>query len=364
MRATYGRLVFVSLCIIRRAPALKRLQRVVSEAGAAENALRGAAGASLDASESGDSLGHKDQLPQPDAILVAYNMSSSSSPDGPPRERCANATAANRRPKDRCLILTHIPKAGGTSLFDFFVANGLKLWARYGSMAWDEDPRGFISDRPVGTQTPFHDADVYMGHFTPQFKAYLQHHGMKRNCYEATMLRNPLERVASSLFFHNQHGVPNEALFIEMLRNATGPGWGLGRFPKYMEGGININGQHQYYNTQAKILGAQEFASPIYDKHFFGSWDQVDLNKAIQQVSAGYDHVGFAENYEHSLDVFMNMFGLQGKPQVIRKNRSKNPGFKDLSPELQHLIRQWTVEDQKLYVHAVRQWWDESLCAE
>jgi hypothetical protein len=233
--------------------------------------------------------------------------------------------------KDTCLIMYHVPKCGGTSLHRFFNDNGLKLWTHYGTLDPNSPPP--YSDR--GHAVSFLSADVYMGHWTPAFKHILRDRfGMKRNCYEATVLREPYDRVASALFFHHS-GYTQEQL-IGLMKE--GP----------------VRETIEYYNDECRRFGSAENVWDTYSQ----AYKNENLAKASCNASAAVrrlselDFVFSTSNFRNILDTLGALFGLKDikLPPVL--NGSKSPGFKQLLPELQRLISSGNEKDMEVFASA------------
>lgn len=237
-----------------------------------------------------------------------------------------------KKGKDRCLILYHIPKSAGTSLQHFFTDKGLRLWTHYGIMT-DETALP-TSDRDSKPFEPL-DADVFMGHFTPDFRRKLREFGMTRNCYEATVLRDPLERVASALYYH--HPQENQNLYTQRMSHPSAD---------------NV----EYFDDICRRFD-HSTSWNSYDKSYRNSYRiPCDLTKAKAQLSA-LDFVLFTSDYQKTLTTLGAIFGNQTLPSSSAvENSSKNPGFRKLKPKLRSLIRKANKEDSLLYSWAEQRW--------
>lgn len=130
----------------------------------------------------------------------------------------------------KTIILTHIPKCGGTSLLKQLQASGLNLFLDYdhfpSELAWFDNRRKH-RDRETSFLT-FERFDVVIGHFPIwRYASELYDH--------AVILRDPVERAISEYFFYkyvvNERNpaiiaaIPliasiksNEVSFVEFLR--------------------------------------------------------------------------------------------------------------------------------------------------
>lgn len=247
--------------------------------------------------------------------------------------------------KDKCLILYHIPKCAGSSLMKYFNDNGLRLWTHYGDMTgMDHLPRTDRSDKDF---EPL-DADIFMGHFMPKnFKQKLREFGMTRNCYEATVLRDPFERVASALYFHqslrqaDRNGDQDQELHVQRMSHAS------------------VETLEYFDDICRRFQTGHSMPWDGYSQSYRESYKSAcNVSQAKEQLSA-LDFVLFTEDFQTVLTTFGSIFGIRPASPTFNskslvKNKSRNPGFKDLNPKLRDLIEKANLNDSELYNWAVQ----------
>lgn len=256
--------------------------------------------------------------------------------------------------KDKCLIFYHVAKTAGETLHAWFHDNGLKLWSHY-RPTFDIEPfndtRNLpLSDRDLGTK--FLEADVYMGHWAPEVtNTLLSAKNLGRNCYEVTMLRDPLER-ATSMFFYGTLGNP-VTLFKSMLKHPD----------MFMD-------HPDFNNDQGNFLMDRRWYFDHICRQFSGlttTWDEFDiaygdkLNSTcnVERAKARLlklDGVGFVEDIMVFVKKLGDMLGLSAKNRkpVQRMNKRKHPRYKQLTLETQQLVRNVNQVDVNLHDWARR----------
>lgn len=267
----------------------------------------------------------------------------------PALERAAlpSVNKADYREKDNCLIVYHVPKCGGNSLMKFLQDNGLRLWTNYGPLNDNSDLRTIPSDHDADVS--FLDADVYMGLWPPGFKQHLRDNGMHRNCYEATVLRKPLDRVSSNLFFWFS-GNSTDDLFRVM---ANGPEYN-GDYPTGPGQTVPGNLTFSLFN-----LLCRQFSVPQNDWHsiYDAIWQNCNVSLA-KQVLSSMDSVGFLEDMGAVQKKISELLGfsdnIQEESDVL--NGSENPGFLSLPAELKTIIYENNRQDAELYEWAKLQY--------
>jgi hypothetical protein len=263
----------------------------------------------------------------PNSLRADYDVV----PTTVPRQSANASFSPNQLQKDACLIMYHIPKCGGTSLHRFFNDNGLKLWTHYGTLDPNSPPP--YSDR--GYAGSFLSADVYMGHWTPDFKQILRDKfGMNRNCYEATVLRTPYERVASALFFHH-------------------PGYSQDQLVGLMKQGP-VRETIEYYNDECRRFGGADNVWDTYSQAYKNdnmAKASCNASAAVRRISE-LDFVFSTSDYRGILGTLGTLFGLKDIKLPPIMNASPNPGFNQLLSELQRLISAGNERDMEVFASA------------
>eukprot|EP00931_Biecheleriopsis_adriatica_P109512 TRINITY_DN83775_c0_g1_i1.p1 TRINITY_DN83775_c0_g1~~TRINITY_DN83775_c0_g1_i1.p1 ORF type:complete len:311 (+),score=40.84 TRINITY_DN83775_c0_g1_i1:60-992(+) len=248
--------------------------------------------------------------------------------------------AAQRHAKDRCLILYHIPKSGGTSLYNCLKGHGLRVWTHYAPLYTIEGYRwnngNVQSDRDT-KHFNIRDADVYMDHWTAGdqgFRAWLSKMGIRRNCYEATVLRNPLERVSSALHFH--HAAYSWKDHVETM--SKGPS--LSTF--------------EYFNDMCRMFGSDPLTHwDAYDLRYRQAFSSRCNMDRAKKVLSDLDYVLFTDDFGEVLETLRLLFkparSVHAAHENVVDNESGNPGFNNLPAKLQQLIQNGNQEDSRLY---------------
>jgi hypothetical protein len=224
------------------------------------------------------------------------------------------------------------------------------------------------SDRHRGVN--FLEADVYMGHFSYGFKDYLRLHGMKRNCWEFTVFRNPLERAVSALYFHysrigpikkdlrqdfGSQGLEKE---FEVMLSHHGKGW-------YSDT-HNWTSPVEYNNMATRMIGTDGFTS-TFNNDFKEMWGPPPLVRAKDVVRQDLDGVGFMENLQALLKQWEAILGLQSTEESSAPPKGlqrPHPSFLTSSSLLQERVREWNKADVELYNVAMDKWWPSATCVD
>lgn len=267
--------------------------------------------------------------------------------------------------RDSCVILYHVAKTAGRSLTAWIQDNGYRLWVHYDTLhTLPEPPRSTWEGQIVS----FLDADVYMGHWTPGFKeAFLRTHGMRRNCWEVTILREPYDRTSSILFWWNP---ALSTLFRE--------GGDQGRSRVVSE--VNRLLRHprqddrrydEYFNNMCRQFSGLEAAWDRYSLQYGTSWNatcDVELAwKSMQRL----DSILFVDDFAQVLTMFATWLGpprllrnrrassnasSSAKRSRYRLNKTPNPGFGQLPVQLQVAIKAANRADRILFMRARDHW--------
>lgn len=286
------------------------------------------------------------------SMLDAYNLT-----DGDAGKADAQPHPARpARPltkKDPCLIVYHISKSGGESLHRWFTDNNVKFWTHYhpsNELRPKYPTLNPKSDR--GPHCKFTAADVYMGHWAPEVtQDLLAKDRLKRKCYEVTLLRNPLERTASQLFY-SWRGVTQAGLIGNLRPQKQNSSL---NHPDPSKAGFGHD-VRWYSNHICRQFSGLTKTYNVYDKKY---GDDLNTTCDVARARAGLlrmDFVGFIEDIGKFVNTLADMLEMPktGRKSLKRKNKSENPSFKKLMPELQQIIRKFNDEDAKLYAWAAR----------
>lgn len=256
--------------------------------------------------------------------------------------------------KDKCLIFYHVPKSAGESLHQWFDDNHVKFWSHYWVL--DDSKELPPSDRGLGREKyKFHEVDVYMGHWTPKIKeTLLSRDNLRRNCYEVTVLRNPLERTASMLFYSLPGVAPTR--YIPLLKDPKNemnwPDVGIRKF--YQDA-------RWYFENICRQFSGLTRTWNEYDRDYSLNLNSTCDVKLAKTSLMKMDFVGFVEHIDVFISTIGDMLGLpkDKRKSIQRKNKSENPPFLELPEELQILIRNANKADKELYSWAANTF-DES----
>eukprot|EP00927_Polykrikos_kofoidii_P034316 TRINITY_DN29130_c0_g1_i1.p1 TRINITY_DN29130_c0_g1~~TRINITY_DN29130_c0_g1_i1.p1 ORF type:complete len:263 (+),score=20.26 TRINITY_DN29130_c0_g1_i1:211-999(+) len=244
--------------------------------------------------------------------------------------------------KDTCLILYHVGKSAGRFLWAWFNYMGLRLWTRYGRLSSlnTPPPSGF------SPSVSFLEADVYMGHWSPGVKSFLELHGMNRTCYEFTILRDPLERTLSNVFYSNP-GISLDGI-VHLLRHPD----------------VENRDHEMYFDHACRQFSGLEPTwdrfDPTYGRRWNGTCNLLLAKAALNEL----DFVGFVEDLERLL---LKLREVLGAPRLPGRNTSARlvatrwqrdrssadlGSFGELAPVIRRFIRMANRHDQILYAWA------------
>merc|ERR1719433_369324 len=110
----------------------------------------------------------------------------------------------------------------------------------------------------------------------------------------------------------------------------------------------------EYFNDECRRFSSHPpklFDS--YDKAYHeGFAAKCDVSYAIKRLSQ-LDFVLFTERFQQIKNVFQQIFQLKEEVRIPKvKERSNNPGFRDLPKELRELIAAGNADDAAFYARA------------
>jgi hypothetical protein len=264
-------------------------------------------------------------------------------------------------PSERCIILYHVAKSGGTSLHDWFASNGLKLWSHYGTgnLTNQLHLRG---DR--GNRMRLEDAHVIMGHLRPRvantsFLQMLRAANFRKDCAQWTVLREPYSRVVSLLWFQyprhaNRNMSAQEALWADCVdaeERLTSPGpcihsIGLGSRRQVRNPQLRNGMCSQFSNVAAHVQMYNDIREP--------GWQEEYCSLASAKSTLASLNIGFLEDINTTLEAWSNYFQLSPTKRLQRLNPT-DPSITTRShsrpklPALDAIIRSHNQADALLY---------------
>jgi len=257
----------------------------------------------------------------------------------------ASVQRIRRRPNHPCLVVYHIPKAGGGSLHKWFVNNGLRLWTNYDTRT--ETMSDYVAS--AGDRDPsvvkFDEADVYMGHWAA-FGAARFREIFPRHCKHWTILRDPIQRAWSQLRFTiTMH-------YKEACCTSQTYAWAKRCLACAKTGCKGCPWPHEYQNSTCRMLSAPGHWD-MYNKAYAQDWqNSCNLSQALQHLTL-LDGVGFLENMESTLQSWTALFKLPPciGPCALPKHRSQPTYYNNL-PEIEAGLGELNIGDMQLVVAA------------
>ena len=297
-----------------------------------------------------------------------------------------------------CLIVYHVPKCAGESLRAWLKQHAeLRVWRWYREL-----PKHSLTPNETAN---LHRADVVIGHFSPApsryggpynttpgpwptLRSFLSHHRFSRTCIEWTVLREPVDRAASPLFYLNYradaaHVSESQLRVLVDCFNTTKPrfdgvGCGeknlpyhrqpwllartpLGRMPDYNNDICRIFGRPPHWNRfDSAYAGYRGGAGE--NEH------ACDLPRALAHLRR-LDGIGFVHSLNATLAEWTTALGLDdsssrgrggtaghksprgGAPQLTHTNPSSHARVSSaaLPPQLLAAIRESNSDDSRLW---------------
>ncbi|ANY65920.1 hypothetical protein BBD42_05135 [Paenibacillus sp. BIHB 4019] len=208
--------------------------------------------------------------------------------------------------KEPLLLYVHIPKTGGTSFTQAIVEHCPKAVYYFQ-----------VADKPDLLRQTLKKADALCGHLP-----FGLHHTTTRPCQYVTMLRDPVDQIASFFYFkYKNKNYPDNynpyLTFEEFLNNS------------YFD--------PEYVNVQTRFLSGE-----------LGS-TSPNLNLAIRNLEQHISFAGITELYAESQFLFMKIMGWE--PKVYSKiNANENrPPKTELTSDMIDLILLKNASDVELY---------------
>ena len=260
-----------------------------------------------------------------------------------------------------CLIVYHVGKSGGEMLHHWFLNQGLKLWTHYGR--GDSDIFQLPSDRFLKGTSPLfiHEADVIMGHFRPYSKqgSFLDILAANNvimdnvNCYQWTVLRDPLDRAYSLVkYLHPMAPYVDGENEQEYGDNVL----------SYQAHQIRLV-EEVYNHSLAVMFGTGYHWNLYYDPaaQVLTTVDDVSLTEDVKNNMLRLDGVGFLHEIEFCFLAWQKMFLLPSSDvNVFKRNElNVNPrgdSFDSLSADFQKAIIISNPYDMILFKWALQMW--------
>jgi len=225
------------------------------------------------------------------------------------RERTKQFFRTRPPPSADCLVVFHPPKSGGVSLGEMLesrVANELnwtlKQWYTFASHYRSGTP-------PTDANlTSFNSSIYHLGHITPRF---LDETGTQ-NCWQMTLLREPVDRVVSAFYYHKHTTSEWDACLFGEKRSAC----------RYQG--------HQYKNDVVRMF-TSEHTWNSYFQEYYDFYEDLDTDvdrtslHHAQQFLKDLDLVCFLDQFENCFRQLQDMLGVERTKQQqssIQQNSS------------------------------------------
>ena len=242
--------------------------------------------------------------------------------------------SARTETSSRCLIFYHVPKAAGSALGDWLRKRGLRAFAFYHP----------LPDPLPPTLPGLHSADVIMGHFSPvdapralvppfspqqqharirSLRAFLGRYNFTRRCHEWTILREPLARVTSALFYQNEHALTGRPLeggsletILDCLATHGKRGERLSRFGGGPCGARSPNSisrhpsgrKADYVNDMCRRFGRPPHWNSYEDAYEYANRSAACDAGAALETFRSLDGIGFTHALNASLEIWHAIF--------------------------------------------------------
>lgn len=287
---------------------------------------------------------------------------------------------------DWCMLFYHIPKTAGTTLRSLWTSNHLQT-STYGYDFWKSQSvvdRRFLST--VRHATAFGDSfQVLQGHFgygmkplMREISQFMTRSAAKRRevngtlkakvfaplgqqCFEGTMLREPIARVISAFFFHQQYkhrDVSKPDAWRECLRDKN--------FTRMFLNGTNFQSDpdglcFEYSNDDVKWLSGK-FTMRVHrvmaaGKSTFGS-DGHALPKHLELAKRNLckmDFVLMQSQMEQSIGTLASTLNLNSMiKNHLWENKAKKVKKGDITPEIQSILEESNQLDLALHLFATK----------
>ena len=216
--------------------------------------------------------------------------------------------------EEKPFVFIHVPKTAGTSLRKIIEKNYRPEQLFF---VYDKHP-GFysINDMKKLKSEDIKNFKIIMGHF-PFNKVFFPAEKMRF----VTMVREPIERVISYYHHIMTHNNEWRGKRISLL--------------KYLE----ISGDLQLQDHQTRVLSGVNH-NPVTEVHF---------EKAIENISNYFDHIGLSERFNETVDYFINLLGWQEKELYYENVSIDRPDATSYSIYELDKIRENNQYDIKLY---------------
>lgn len=248
---------------------------------------------------------------------------------------------------EKCVTFYHVAKCAGSSI---------DSWAKKAPGVQAFVHRTRIDDRELSSDIA--SSNYFSGHFGCGLREYLGHKGMRRSCYEFTVLRHPFERVVSNWYFSrgNMGQETNAESFMERyseLENFALHSANCSNLPDFDRDHVtristDSHDYDMYVNHMCRqfscLANSFDRWSPAY---YHAPSCTCDVERAKTFLTS-LQFVGFTEEMEHVWSFLGRVF----ESDVAKEHTNEgvtNPGFEALPKELQARIAHANAEDLTLY---------------
>ena len=223
-----------------------------------------------------------------------------------------------RNQQCKCIVFHHVPKSGGLSVsaeLDYMLG---KCFSLYSKMHNVPPPEGY---------------PCYVGHWTP---------AMPTKCCRMTVLRDPIQRAESALFFHGHVSSRSQISAILGDKNCN-PATGCYKF--------------EYNNDYTRFFSTlvwDHFSPEYVAENMFNVTDEDMLLAELQLQKM--DLVCFLRNIDWCLEQVFDMMQIPVRSHRKIQHRNANARNVGVSTEVLSTLHAANKYDMQLFTFAAKHW--------